>query len=283
MRLHRPFLGAVIAGLFTLTAGNASATANLGGTLSVVARGGACSDTKQVPATTLQDTFLLSGAAACSGEFASVDMYGDAATASVGLRGTALGNGSGSSSVAAMISFTDHWLLTPPAGIAPGLISIPVSLTIEGSVSPGAAFNPSFGRFLDYGLSIRDYWSGAVAGSFLSAGGSVVANGNFSQTFGGNVNFRYFGPGSLPMTAEVAMNLFIPALQEGTVDFYNTSAISMTLPAGFSVTTSSGTPLVFAPVPEPAVNATMLAGLALVGWVYRRRQTARRSLARVES
>jgi hypothetical protein len=57
----------------------------------------------------------------------------------------------------------------------------------------------------------------------------------------------------------------------------------MTLPAGFSVTTSSGTPLVFAPVPEPAVNATMLAGLALVGWVYRRRQTARRSLARVES
>lgn len=283
MRLYRSFPGAVIAGLFTLTANSASATASLGGTLTAIARGGACSDTKQVPVTTLQDTFSLSGATACSGEFASVDMYGDAATAAIGLRGTAMGNGAGSSSVGAVISFTDHWLLTVPAGIAPGLISIPVSLTLEGSVSLGAIFAPFFGRFLDYGLSIRDYWSGAAAGSSLSAGGSVAANGNFSQTFSGNVNFHYFGPGSLPMTADVAMNLSIPALWEGTVDFYNTSAISMVLPAGFSATTSSGTPLVFAPVPEPTINATMLAGLALVGWVYRRRHAARRGLARVET
>lgn len=272
MRFSRPFLGAVLAGLFTLTAGDASATASLGGTLAAVASGGACSDTKQVPSTTLQDTFLLGGTAACSGDFASADMHGDAAAASVGLRGAALGNGLGSSSVAAMISLTDQWLLTAPVGTAPGMISIPVSLTIEGSVSPGAAFAPFSGRFLDYGLLIRDHYSAGVPGSFLSAGGSVVADGNFSETFNGSVNFRYYGPGSLPMTADVSMNLSIPALWEGTVDFYNTAAISMALPAGFSATTSSGTPLVFAPIPEPGVNATMLAGLALVGWKCRRRQ-----------
>lgn len=99
------------------------------------------------------------------------------------------------------------------------------------------------------------------------------ASGNFLQTFSGNVNFRYFGVGSaLPMTAEVVMSLSLISLLEGNVDFYNTASISMDLPPGFSATTSSGLPLVFAPVPEPGTYAMVLTGLGLLGFAARRRK-----------
>jgi hypothetical protein len=67
----------------------------------------------------------------------------------------------------------------------------------------------------------------------------------------------------------------MPGLTEGALDFYNSAAASILLPAGFSATTSSGLPLVFAPtpVPEPSPAALLLAGLACVGLA--RRWTAR--------
>ena len=51
---------------------------------------------------------------------------------------------------------------------------------------------------------------------------------------------------------------------EGVLDFYNSAAASIQLPAGYSATTSSGLPLVFAPVPEPSLTALLAAGLVLV-------------------
>jgi len=134
--------------------------------------------------------------------------------------------------------------------------------------------NFQFNRFLDYGLSVRDLYAGLSATTLFAANGAISTTGAFTQTFNGNVNFRYFGPGSaLPMTAEVVANLFLPGLDEGVVDFYNTASISMQLPSGFSATTSSGLPLVFAPVPEPRTNAMMLAGLGLLAWRARRQHT----------
>lgn len=268
---HRSSSGLVAAVFAMFLAGESSATANLGGALSLVGGAGLCNQGKLVALDTPQDTFLLSGATGCNGTSASVDMHGEAATAEVGLRASSSGNGLGSSQAAAQVYFSDHWLLTLPTGSAVGTYTIPVSLTLEGSISPGSL--TAFNRFMDYSMSIRDLYSGLSPSTVFTAYGSFAAAGAFSQTFGGSVDFRYFGPGSaLPTTAEVIISLSLPGLNEGVVDFYNTASISMQLPAGFSATTSSGVPLVFAPVPEPATYALMLAGLGLLAWKARRRR-----------
>jgi hypothetical protein len=250
----------------------AMATASIGGVISVVASSGVCGDSALVPGNTAQDTFLLSGNAACNGEFALVDLRGDAASASVGLLASASGNGFGSSQAAAQVSFTDHWLLTPPVGTAPGTsINIPVSLSLDGDISAGAVFHPGFGRFLDYNLKISDLYGPLSPGGLFSAIGSISATGPYSQTFNGSVNFFYFGGTSLPMTAVVELSLSVPGLLEGTIDFYNTASVSIDLPPGFTATTSSGVPLDVADVPLPTAPA-LFAGLGLACLIVSKRQ-----------
>jgi hypothetical protein len=265
-----------IACLATFYAHEAGATAMIGGTISVLAGAGTCHDNHQVLGNTVQDTFTLSGATACAGGSASVDMHGDAATASIGLRGTSSGNGFGSSEAAAQVQFTDHWVLTPPTGTTDSIINIPITITLEGSISPGAIFDPSFGRFMDYNLTISDQYSPFSPGHLFSAIGSLSTTGSFTETFSGSVNFSNFNSTALPMTAVVEMSLFMPALLEGTVDFFNTASIAMDLPPGFSAVTSSGLALDFAQAPasapEPETGALLLSGLGLLGFVARRRK-----------
>jgi hypothetical protein len=249
---------------------HASAAATLGGVVSMVAGSGTCNYSKLVPLDTPQDTFVLSGATGCSGGSSSVDLHGDAATGTVGLRATSSGNGLGSSQASAQVYYSDHWLISVPMGTAVGTYTIPVSLTLEGNISPGAL--SGFNRFMDYNLSIRDLYAGLSPNTLFQANGSISSTGAFTQTFSGNVDFRYFGPGSaLPMTAEVIASLVLPGLNEGVVDFYNTASISMDLPSGFSVTTSSGLPLVFAPA-VPVPPAAYLLGSALIGLLGMRKK-----------
>jgi len=260
-------------------ADEANAAAFIGGTISSYAGTGACSDPKFVSNGTAQDTFVLNSAAACGGGSASGAIRGDAASASVGLFATSSGNGFGSSGVAGQVAFTDKWLLTVPVGTSVGYFNVPVSLKLDGSVSPGAVDDASFGRFLDYNLTISDLYNPLAPGNSFSALGKITTPGNFALTFDGSVNLYYWGPGSLPTTALVEMSLFLPALFEGTVDFYNTASITLDLPAGYSATTSSGLPLNFASVPvdppsgvpEPVTLALFSAGLA--GAVAMRRRT----------
>jgi len=136
--------------------------------------------------------------------------------------------------------------------------------------APGSTF--SFGRFVDYVFTISDPNSGAgnplqnfqVIGQVTTTGVSVL-------NFDGNVSFRNFNQVSLPMTAMVEMTLSAPQLDAGSIDFYNTAIASIALPPGFTATSSSGIPLVFAPVPEPSAVALWALGLAAVGFVSRRR------------
>jgi hypothetical protein len=271
---HLPVLA--IACLATVYCNEAGATATIGGVVGALANTGACNQSVSVPTDTFQDSFVLHTAAACGGGSASADLRGDAGTASIGIRGTSSGNGFGSSQASGAVLFTDHWLLTPPTGTADGtFINIPVKLKLEGSISPGAVLDDTFGRFLDYNLTISDLYFALSPGSAFSALGKISASGTFSETFSGSVNFYNFGSTAAPMTAVVEMSLFLPALLEGTVDFFNAASITMDLPPGFLATTSSGLPLDFAQAPasvaEPEAGALMLVGLGLLTFLARRR------------
>ena len=254
----------------------AAATARMGGAISLVGGLGSCNVTALVPLDTAQDVFALSRNTGCAGTSSSVDLRADAASGSVGLRGTSAGNGLGSSQAAAQVSFMDLWSIGVPAGFAPGTFSIPVTLKLDGSVSPTAL--SAFNRFADYGLTFRDVYAGLSPTSLLQGYGSITAAGNYALSFSGNVEFRYFGPGSaLPPTAEVTMSVSMPGLNEGTLDFYNTASVWLDLPSGFTATTSSGIPLVFAPVPEPGSGALLALGAAClgVGGAWRRARATR--------
>jgi len=234
---------------------DALATANLGGVVSVLAGNGVCNASALVPGNTLQDSFQLDRSTACLGGLASAQVRGNAATGSVGLRVTSLGNGLGSSNAAAQVQFSDQWTIAVPAGTPWGAINLPLTLRLDGTVSPGAKVDPgNGGQFLQYALSIGEPYSFNV----LSGNGQLSTVGVFSQTFNGVVEFVYSGQ---PLKVAVEMNLTAPGLFEGSVDFYNTATASMRLPAGYSASTSSGLALVFAPIPEPSHGVLLAGGL----------------------
>lgn len=255
-----------LAATLLLALGDAAATARTGGVIALIGGAGACNKNQFVPLDTQQDNFALSESTACNGSSASGAMHSSAATASAGLRAAAssgpLPPGSGQTS--AQISFMDTWTLGVPTGTPTGTFLIPVSLHLDGVIAPGSVFHPAYGRFIDYGLTVRDSYTFGVPAAILSASGSISATGNFAQTFSGNVAFRYWGPGSLPSLAEVSINLYVPGLIDGALDFYNTASITMDLPSGFTATTSSGIPLIFPAVPEPTTSLLLAAGAALL-------------------
>lgn len=265
------FTSHLLLACFTLVISDkVSATAQIGGVVSVLSGLGSCHDNKLVAFDTPQDTFSLSGSAACSGGSATADLHADAATHSIGLRATVKGSTAapGSSQAAASVSSIDFWIVHVPIGTPIGTISLPVSLTLDGSISSGAL--SEFNRFLGYNLTISDHYAALSPGRLFSALGAITTTGNFAQTFTGFVNIQYFGPGSaLPSRADVELNLGFSGLNEGTVDFFNTASISVALPPGFSVTTSSGLPL-FAPVPLPAAVWLLGSALGALGLARRR-------------
>jgi hypothetical protein len=247
--------------------GPAAATATLGGVVSLVGGAGGCNISASVPLNTLQDNFLLSRATGCAGTTSAAQLRGSAATASVGMRASSSGNGLGSSQVAAQVSLTDQWQITVPVGTPVGPITLPVSLHLEGSITPAALYAAQFGRFLDYTMNIGLPFSFNA----LSANGAISTAGAFAQTFNGTVTWQYTGQ---PLRAAIELSLFMPGLNEGVLDFYNSAAASVQLPAGYVATTSSGLPLLFAPVPEPSPVALLVVGLVAVWLVLRRRARA---------
>lgn len=258
MKSSRNLLSVGVACCAMMLSGQAAAVATIGGAVSMGSGQGACRDDRIVSQNTSQDAFALSGATACAGGSASADVKGDAASASIGLKTSASGSGTGSSQTAASVAFRDFWDITVAPGTASGPIIIPVTLQFDGSISPGAVFNPGFGRFMDYSFNFGQPFSFNV----FSATGSLTAVGNYSQSFSGTVALPYSA--GRPLRAVIDLSMSVPGLLDGTIDFYNTASVSVQLPAGYVVRNSSGTQLFAAPVPEPTSLMMMASGLALL-------------------
>ena len=230
-----------------------------------------------MPLNTLQDAISLSAATACNGGTAAADIHGEAATGSIGVRATSSGNGFGSSMAVASVGLNDYWLITAPPGIAANTsVRIPVTIKVDGVISPGASFDPVYGAFLAFNMNISDHYNALSPTGQFVARGTVATSGSFSRTFTGNVDLFYFGPNSLPIRADIALSLDVVSLLEGSVDFYNTASIALTLPAGFSAATSAGLPLLLAPVPERETWLMLFAGLATLGGLPARKKGASR-------
>jgi quercetin dioxygenase-like cupin family protein len=279
---------AICAGLVLCAAASEASATMIGGVAAAHAGGGSgCQDTKVVPLNTVQNSVALSASAACLGESASVDLYADAATTSMGMKATANSGLKLGAQVNAFVGLIDRWVFTLPASIATGIIlSIPVSFTLDGNVAPGSTYRSSYGRFMDYVFTISDPQQGYSQLQTFQKTGSITAAGVYADTFSGIINLINRGPG-LGMLADVEMNLWIPGLESGLVDFYNTAKIFLDLPDGVSVTTSAGLPVTFGTppvvpepgnVPEPATWILLMAGLAGVVGCRRRHSVAGKSM-----
>ena len=258
------FAGSVICALH---GGNGHA-AQTGGTISLSgggAPGPGCLVSRQVPTTTVQDSFALAAATSCNGGSGSAQVHADALVPSIGFAATVT-----NSSASAFVILSDLWTI----GVAPGTavrgtFSLPVSFHLEGDVTPGSLYGPTFGRFLDIGGSLGQFGTASGVFQFSSRVDTV---GHFDQTFAGLATFTNYGP-SVPMQAAFEILLSMPFLQPGAVDFYNTLSASVEVPPGFTVTSSSGAALfAVSPVPEPETYALMLAGLTVLGGLARRRK-----------
>lgn len=261
----------VLTGIMAGSAANLSGAA-IGGTASTIAGSGVCSDNKQVLGSTIQDTFSLHTLASCVGSSDSVDMQASALLASIGLASTATPGGPGASTqTAAQVTLNDTWTFSPVIPLGTSL-TIPVTFTLDGFVSPGAQTQAN--QYLTYNFSIYDGFNGPSGTALFQQVGSINSSGVYNLTFAGNVAISYFGPG-VGMTAHVSMDLTIPELDSGTVDFLNTGRIILALPDGITAQTSSGHSIAFASAtPEP--STWMLISLGLAALTASRRKSLTR-------
>ena len=275
---------AICVGLVLCATGSNASAAMIGGVASVHAGGSpGCQDAKAVPLTTLQNNLAMSASVACLGESASVDLYADAATTSIGMQGFADPVFKLGAQVNAFVGLIDRWLFTLPASVPTGtILSFPVSFTLDGSVAPGSSYRSSFSSFMNYVFTISDPQQGYSPFQTFQKTGSITTPGVYADTFSGIINLINRGP-FFGMMADIEMNLWIPGLESGSIDFYNTAKIFIDLPDGVSVTTSTGLPLTFVTppvvpepgsVPEPAT--WMLLTIGLVGVVGSKRRQGKK-------
>ena len=154
--------------------------AQTGGSISLSggAPGPGCLVTRQVPTTTVQDSFALAASTSCNGGSGSAQIHADALVPSIGLAASVI-----NSSASAFVILSDLWTI----GVAPGTavggtFSLPVAFHLEGEVTPGSLFGPAFGRFLDIGGSLGQF--GTASGLF-QFNSRVATTGRFDQTFSG--------------------------------------------------------------------------------------------------
>jgi len=174
MKSTAPVRSLALAALTLLATCEVSAVALTGGAVSLVGGSGSCNKSQVIPLNTPQDTFALAVSTACKGGSASGELHSDASTASVGLHTAVSGIGA---QAAAEVSLIDQWMIGVPVGTAPGSVfTLPAAFRLEGDIATGSTFGASFGRFLDYSISLGQL--GSLSG-ILQRSGQVASTGHF--------------------------------------------------------------------------------------------------------
>jgi hypothetical protein len=174
-----------------------------------------------------------------------------------------------------------------------------IPASADASISEAILFSGGFGQtaYLDYSFE----GSIALAGAEYPQAAFAQLAINIGTIFGGGTTYETLsafagncGPGcevgtftsrtgsiAIPIAeggANIAMSLLTFATYGNLVDFSNTAAFYLRLPEGVTFTSQSGrfladaTPIFTTAVPEPETYALMLAGLAMIGVVRRRRR-----------
>ena len=265
MRLHRRGLFWLLAPLLTVPQLASAQAHSVGGTVSIFAGVPNCNDSDQIVDSQLSSATTAAQCTAANGASSSASSHADLATGSVGLAFLATPVAGGYAGGAGQSSLTDQLHFAVAGGIGQDEdLLIPVTFTLDGTLSPDALFDPIFGRYVDYDFSFFDFASFDPEHA-LSAFGKVTTTPFLGPlTFSKVVKIR----GAF-LTANVALDLFAPGIIQGDVDFLHTATIALDLPPGVSFTSDSG---VFLTAPEPAGAA--LGAAALLALVALRRRRA---------
>jgi hypothetical protein len=243
----------------------ASAQAHsVGGTVSIFAGVPNCNDSDQIVNSQLSSATTAAQCTAANGASSSASSHADLTTGSVGLGFVASPVAGGYAGGAGQSSLTDQLHFTVAGGIGQNEdLLLPVTFTLDGSLSPDALFDPVYGRYLDYNFSFSDFASSDPEHALAAYGPVTTTPFVGPLTFSKVVKIR----GAF-LTASVALDLFAPGITQGSVDFLHTATVALDLPPGVSFTSDSG---VFLTAPEPAGAALGAAsGLALAALRRRR-------------
>lgn len=163
------------------------------------------------------------------------------------------------SNAAGQTQLVDSFLFQDPTKVlAPGEpLIVGVTFTLDGAVAPGSlTSNPAY-SYLDYSLSLVDFYYAADPDALFQANGAIMTPTSGALQFTDTIEVRQ------PfLNAQLVMNLSGPGLTEGLVDYI--ASIELDLPAGITWTSTSG---VLLTVPEPApilANVALLVSLALL-------------------
>ncbi len=243
----------------------ASAQANsVRGTVSVFAGVPNCNDSDQVVVSPLPSATTAASCTATNGASAAGASRADLTTGSVGLELFANPVAGGYAGGAGQSALADRLTFSVAGGIGQNEdLLVGVTFTLDGSLSTDALFDSIYGRYLDYNFDFSDFASFAPDHA-LDALGMVTTTPFLGPlTFSKVVKIR----GAF-LTANVAMDLFVPGIIQGSVDFLNTATVALELPPGVTFTSESG---VFLTAPEPAGAALGVASLLTLAGLRQRR------------
>lgn len=243
-----------------LVSNPASATASVQGLVSAIftERAGSCNNfVKQDPIR--QDFLDLSLSAPCSNGTVGGSIEADASAASVGLRLTSSGTGLGYASV----YLADDVILTPPRGTTVGTFTIPVTFQLKGEIDKRTKMQED-PFFLAYGFAGRGTF---FFGDSYVENGFVEDTGKFELTTGFELKSSSYWGTQNQISAYYRIELRVPGMLEGNIDFFDTAFASFSLPEGWTGKTSSGLTLT-SPIPEPSSALMFALG---VGFLARRR------------
>lgn len=247
----------------------ASAQAHsVGGTTSIFAGVPNCNDSDQVVNSQLPSAITIAGCIAANGASASGVTSADLPAGSIGIELFASPISGGYAGAAAQASLTDQLHFTVPGGIPQGEdLLVGVTLTLEGTISSDALFDPIYGRFLDYNLNFYDWASPFDPEHGLTEFGKLT-----TAPFAGSLVFSQVVKirGDF-LLANISMDLFVPGIYQGSLEFLDLldgARIELDLPPGVTFTSLSG---VFLTAPEPASTTLGAASLLTLACLRQRR------------